>query len=405
MRERPLWIPAIVLTPVAIAAIWAASARLETATPWPLIIVFATIAVGVADWPHWVAEKVVWSNTVSVALAAAVLSPATAAPLVATVVMMATAFYAPERKSFKPSRFLTNAGLLAADGFAIGVCVDLFGPTPIEPSPRLLAAVATALIASATIALISLPSITAYRFGRTVVVDHLKVAAKLPLLEAPMAAAVALMTSLAVFLGSGWVPIALACSVALVSFPVKRARLAAYRTNLITTVTNALDRRGLAAEPHQRMEALGLRAGRYLRFTENQLQQLRYVCLTYAMTDLFANELARPLDEPRDARRLASRASRVLFYGLALDDVADEKVNSLGEAVARLDALMFPEDDDGPLRLVEALDALDQEGFESRLISALHVAALDRGRKLGPPAAMPFGFSPRGSVQGGESSG
>lgn len=395
MRERPLWIPAIILTPVAIAAVATAIARLETAVPWPLIVLFGTLAVAVADWPHWVAEKVVWSNTVSLALAAAVLAPKTAAPLVATLVMMVTAFYAPERKCFKLSRFLTNAGLLAVDGLVIGMCVDLFGPTPLEPSPRLLAAVAAALIASAGVALISLPAITAYRFGKSVVADHVRIAAKLPMFEAPIAVAVAGVTSAVAQLGHAWLPIALACSIALVSFPVARARLASYRTNLITTVTTALDRRGLAAKPHQRMEWIALRAGRYLHFTEDQLQQLRYVCLTYAMTDLFANEIARPLDEPTEARRFASRASRVLFYGLALDDVADERVNRLGDAVARLDALMFPEDDDGPLSMSEALDALSEEGVEDELTAALRIAADDEGGRLGPPAALPFGFSPR----------
>jgi hypothetical protein len=158
-------------------------------------------------------------------------------------------------------------------------------------------------------------------------------------------------------------------------YPVARARLDVKRARLITTVTRALDGRGLVGTEHARMEGIALNVGHQLGLSESRLQQLRYVMLTYSMTDLFSGEIARPLDLPRDREFGVGTFSRLLFTGLLLDDVADPQVQAIADAVARYDGLVDPLESDLPLDHGAAIAELQAVEVDTAIIDALAAVA------------------------------
>jgi hypothetical protein len=376
-EERSLVGPAIVLTPISITILVYTVSRLETEPPWLLMASFAALAVWVDDWPHWVGRKMAWSNSSPLVIAAIVLAPASTAPLVGAVILMPTAVFASERSDFRPSRFATNLSHLAIDGFALGLVLESLRASTAGPTFSLLGATVVAYLVSVAISICGVGLISVHRMGTRTIADLSTIARVMPVREAPAVIGSALLASATQIAGPGWGLLLVAHLGALVSFPLIRAQMESKRTWLITNVTDALDGDGLVSGPYARLERLALSAGRHLGMTGDQLQQLRYVSLSYSMTEVFANELARPLDFPEDLRAQAVDFSRVLFYGLALADVADRRVQVLGDAAARLDALLFPEPGDPAFELDSALSELTASGVEADITCALKAGAKD----------------------------
>jgi hypothetical protein len=186
-----------------------------------------------------------------------------------------------------------------------------------------------------------------------------------------LAVSVGVVASTVNLLGPAWIVVVMVLTVTLAALPLIKMRTEAQRTELLATVTAALNARGVVSDADGRLERTAVDAGQRLHFSAKRIEQLRYVILLYLATDNFTGTLPKSIDDQLRDQTESATPSSALLFGLPLSDVADQTVIRLAEAAAEFDALRFPPGGGSGLGRDEALRELERAGIGSDVIAAL----------------------------------
>ena len=365
--SRPCWhyaIAALVLASIAFPL---------PADPTQLLVLlpFALGMVYVDRWVNWVATHVQWSYGSVVAIAAMVILPHGYAAFVGSAFGVLGAFTDQEIEKPKLSRIVLNAGQLGIAGAIGGFVFEALRPPGGGPSLGLVGATLAAVLLITSISGILVVVAIRVGFGTRVAP---KVAAATLLLgwrKVVASVAVAVIASTIGILGDAWIVFAIIQIVALGAVPVVRARLEARRRDIMRAVTSALNARGVVGSAHDHLESTAVTLGHRLALTSDQIEQIRYLALIFAMTDNFAVSFPRSVEDR--LRGLDDGAfSSAILLGLPLNDVADPVVVRIAEAAAEYEAMVRPfDEDEEPLTSNEAAAVLLRTGADPYVVAAL----------------------------------
>jgi hypothetical protein len=367
---RSLWPVSLILSGIACAAVVAAgiSARFSV----PLVVVpVGLLMVFIDHWTASIAPRVRWSFGEAVVFAALVQALPGQAPLTAALLGAVIAMTDLGRESVDFDSFLTNVSQFVVTGFVAGYTFELLRPTDLLPSTALALAVAASALAwiATNAALVTFAS--RFRYGPDAVAGL--AASLLPLVwrTVLLAVSVGVVASTVNLLGPAWIVVVMVLTVTLAALPLIKMRTEAQRTELVATVTAALNARGVVSDADGRLERTAVDAGQRLQFSAKRIEQLRYVILLYLATDNFTGTLPKSIDDQLRDESESATSSSALLFGLPLSDVADQTVIRLAEAAAEFDALRFPPGGGTGISRDAALSELEKAGTRVDVVAAL----------------------------------
>ena len=321
-------------------------------------------------WSYRFNDKVHWSYGSGVLAAPLVLSEPGTAVMIGAVLSVMGAVSDVEMSNLKPFRAATNAGQLALVGAATGLTFEMLRPAATEPSTSLLLAVGAAFGVHMAVNAAAVWPAVAYAYGQAEARGILAACWLLGLRDVLGAVAIGAVASTLLTVGSVWTLFATVQIGALAAIPIVRNRLETRRHDIMKAVTSALNARGVVGSAHDHLEDTALLLGHRLGLSSDEIEQLRYVALLYAMTDHFASSLPRSFeDQLRGVKE--DEFSSALLLGLPLNDVADAKVLRIADAAAEYEALVRPFEGEPPMAANEAAAELLRSGTSPQIIAAL----------------------------------
>lgn len=332
---------------------------------------FWAVGIVLVDlWSYRFSKRVHWSWGSAVIAAPLVLSEPGSAPIVAGLLGLLGALTDSEIDKLNIERLLANAGQLTLAGAVTGLVYEFLRPGAVEPSAALVAGVVVAFSANIGVNAAAVSIGARYAYGRSATRGMGVAIVLLGWRKIVAAVAAAAIASTVAVLGPAWTVFAVVQIAALGAIPIVRAKLEARRRDIMQAVTSALNARGVVGSAHDRLEDTALTLGHRLSLTADEIEQLRYVSLLYAMTDNFATSLPRSFEE--QLRGLGENAfSSALLLGLPLNDVADPAVVRIAEAAAEYESLVRPVDGGDPLLPNEAAAEMLRSGTDPNIIAAL----------------------------------